>query len=217
MICPMRATHRRRLASSKNIGHIVDPPAECGLVVSNWGITKMTKPANYRLAAVSLLSATVLSGCVWKSDYEALQAQNQQLQSQLAASQQQVSRLVGAVKYVANSDLLFASGSWQMRPQGQQIIAGFAQKLAPTQQHHLLVSGYTDNAPIGPALRKQGVTSNEELSQKRAEAVMQFLISQGVNPSLVSAHGYGEADPVASNDTPSGRAQNRRVVLSLAE
>ena len=176
----------------------------------------MTKPANYRLLIVSLLSTTVLTGCVWKSDYDALQAQNQQLQERLAASQQQVSRLLGAVKYVANSDLLFASGSWQMRPQGQQIIAGFAQKLAPTQQHHLLVSGYTDNAPIGPELRRQGVTSNEELSQKRADAVMQFLISRGVDPTLVSAHGYGEADPVASNDTPAGRAQNRRVELSLA-
>ena len=148
------------------------------------GYTKMTKVTNYRLLMVSLLSTTVLTGCVvWKSDYDALQAQNQQLQAQLTASQQQASRLLGAVKYVANSDLLFASGSWQMRPQGQQIIAGFAQKLAPTQQHHLLVSGYTDNAPIGPALQRQGVTSNQELSQKRADAVMQFLISQGVDPT----------------------------------
>jgi chemotaxis protein MotB len=103
-----------------------------------------------------------------------------------------------------------------MRPQGQQIIADFAKKLAPTQQNHLLVKGYTDNAPIGPALRRQGVSSNQDLSQKRADAVMQFLISQGVRADLVSAHGYGEADPVASNDTASGRAQNRRVELSLA-
>jgi chemotaxis protein MotB len=46
--------------------------------------------------------------------------------------------------------------------------------------------------------------------------VMQFLISQGVKPSLLSAKGFGEADPVASNDTPTGRAQNRRVELTLA-
>jgi chemotaxis protein MotB len=175
----------------------------------------MINAGKYRLLAC-LLSTTVLTGCVWKSDYNALQAQNQQLQEQLAASQQQVARLQGAVKYVANSDLLFASGSWQMRPQGQQIIADFAKKLAPSQQNHLLVSGYTDNAPIGPALRAQGVTTNQELSQRRADAVMQFLVSQGVNPSLVSARGYGDADPVAPNDTPAGRGQNRRVVLSLA-
>ena len=45
---------------------------------------------------------------------------------------------------------------------------------------------------------------------------MQFLISQGVKADLVSAHGYGEANPVASNDTPEGRAQNRRVELTIA-
>ena len=78
------------------------------------------------------------------------------------------------------------------------------------------MNGYTDNAPIGPALKRQGITSNQELSQKRADSVMQFLISQGVKPELVSAHGYGDADPVASNDTAAGRAQNRRVELTLA-
>jgi chemotaxis protein MotB len=172
--------------------------------------------SRYRLVAVSLLSTTMLTGCVvWRSDYDKLQSQNQQLQQQLAASQQQVSRLLGAIKYTVNSDLLFASGSWQMRPQGQQIIANLAKKLAPSQQNHLMVSGYTDNAPIGPALQRQGVTSNEELSQKRADAVMQYLISQGVRPDLVSAKGFGEADPVASNNTAPGRAQNRRVELSL--
>ena len=62
----------------------------------------------------------------------------------------------GAIKYTVNSDLLFAPGSWQMRPQGQKIIADFAKKLAPTQQNHLMVSGYTDNAPIGPALAAAG-------------------------------------------------------------
>jgi chemotaxis protein MotB len=170
----------------------------------------------HRLIAVSLLSTTFLTGCVvWKSDYDKLQVQNQQLQQQVAADQQQINRLQGAIKYTVNSDLLFASGSWQMRPQGQQLIANFARKLAPTQQNHLMVSGYTDNAPIGPALRQQGVTSNQELSQKRADAVMQYLISQGVQPDLVSARGFGENDPIAPNDTAAGRAQNRRVELSL--
>jgi len=172
--------------------------------------------AKHRLIAVSLLSTTMLTGCVvWKSDYDSLQSQNQQLQQQLASSQQEVSRLQGAIKYTVNSDLLFAPGSWQMRPQGQQVIANLAKKLAPTQQNHLMVSGYTDNAPIGEALRREGVTSNQELSQKRADAVTQYLTSQGVNPDLVSAQGFGDASPVASNGTAQGRAQNRRVELSL--
>jgi outer membrane protein OmpA-like peptidoglycan-associated protein len=92
--------------------------------------------SKYRLIAVSLLSTTMLTGCVvWQSDYDKLQSQNQQLQQQLATSQQEISRLQGAIKYTVNSDLLFAPGSWQMRPQGQQVIANLAKKLAPTQQN----------------------------------------------------------------------------------
>ena len=73
-----------------------------------------------------------------------------------------------------------------------------------------------DNVPIGPGLMREGITSNLVLSQKRADSVMQFMISRGVNASLVSAQGFGEKDPVASNDTPEGRAKNRRVELTVA-
>jgi chemotaxis protein MotB len=170
------------------------------------------------------LLALGLSGCVSQSKYDALNTQYQQcqsqvssLQTQVADNQAQISRLQGAIKYTVNSDLLFASGSWQMSARGQQLIARLAQKLAPLQQNKIEVNGYTDNQPIGMALQQQGVTSNQVLSQKRAEAVMQYLISQGVKPDLVSAHGYGSSNPVASNDTAQGRAQNRRVELTLGE
>jgi chemotaxis protein MotB len=183
----------------------------------------MTSPIKNRLIAGSLLSALGLTGCVSQGKYDDLQAQNQQLQQQnaamsqqLAADKAQIGRLQGAIKYTVNSDLLFASGGWQMRPQGKEIIARLAAKLAPTQQNKIMVNGYTDNAPIGPALQREGITSNEELSQKRAQSVMEYLISQGVKPDLVEAHGYGEAQPVASNDTPKGRAANRRVELTVS-
>jgi chemotaxis protein MotB len=128
----------------------------------------------------------------------------------------QVARLQHAIKYTVNSDQLFASGSWQMTKDGKDIIAKMASQLAPTQQNALVVNGYTDNAPIGRALQAQGVQTNLDLSQKRADSVMQFLIAQGLNPALVHAKGYGEENPVASNDTSQGRALNRRVELSLA-
>jgi chemotaxis protein MotB len=54
------------------------------------------------------------------------------------------------------------------------------------------------------------------LSQKRADTVMQYLISQGVKPDMISARGFGEADPITSNATAEGRAQNRRVELTLS-
>jgi chemotaxis protein MotB len=169
-----------------------------------------------------LMAGALLSACVSQHTYDQLQAQYQQLQqqnsalqAQVAADKAQLCRLQGAIKYTVNSDLLFASGGWQMSDRGKQIIANMAAKLAPTQQNKVLVSGYTDNAPIGPALQREGITSNQILSEKRAQNVMEFIISQGLNPNLISAQGFGDTNPVASNDTPRGRAQNRRVELSV--
>jgi chemotaxis protein MotB len=84
-------------------------------------------------------------------------------------------------------------------------------------QEKINVNGYTDNTPIGPGLAKKGVTTNQILSQKRADTVMEYMVSQGVKPDLVAAHGYGESDPVAPNDTAEGRARNRRVELTIAK
>jgi len=138
------------------------------------------------------------------------------LKKEIDAGQVHISRLQNAIKYTVNSDLLFRPGSWEMSPQGREVIAKLAPQLAPFQQSKLVVNGYTDNAPIGPALQREGVTSNEVMSQKRAEAVMEYLISHGVKPDMISARGWGEADPIASNKTVQGRAQNRRVEVTLA-
>ncbi len=185
----------------------------------------MINPLKRGALLVPLTAPFLLGGCtwLWASDYDALKNQNSQLQQQvttqsaeIASDKAQIGRLQGAIKYTVNSDQLFAPGSWQMSAQGKQIIAKMASQLAPSQQNKLLVNGYTDNAPIGPALQQQGVTSNLILSQKRADTVMQYLISQGLKPDLVAAHGFGDTDPVASNDTAQGRAKNRRVELTLA-
>jgi chemotaxis protein MotB len=168
------------------------------------------------VAAVALL----LSGCVSQKKYDALDQEYQQLQqsmtAEVGAQKMHITRLQNAIKVSVNGELLFPSGGWQMSAQAQKTIAKMAAILAPQQTTKINVNGYTDNTPIGAGLRRQGVTSNLILSQKRADAVMQYMISQGVNPNLVSAQGFGSADPVASNATPEGRAQNRRVELTLA-
>ncbi|MFO1061764.1 MAG: OmpA family protein [Dongiaceae bacterium] len=117
--------------------------------------------------------------------------------------------------YTVDSDLLFPPGGWQLSEAGKEVFAKLVKKLAPGQSNKVYVSGFTDSTPIGPELMAQGITSNEQLSQMRADNVMQYLISQGVNPGMIAAHGFGDADPVASNATPEGRAKNRRVELSL--
>ena len=171
-------------------------------------------------ATMTFTDMLVLAGCVSQHKYDALDAQYQQLNqtmsAEVASNQMQITRLRDAIKVTVNNELLFPSGDWQMPVEAQRTLSKIVPILAPKQQNKVQVNGYTDNVPIGPGLKSQGITSNLELSQKRADTVMQYMISQGVNPSLVSAQGFGEKEPVASNDTPEGRAQNRRVELTLA-
>ena len=69
--------------------------------------------------------------------------------------------------------------------------------------------------PIGPELR-QRFPSNSELSSARASDVVRFLAAKGVPQNIMSAQGFGDSRPVASNDTPQGRAKNRRVEIVIA-
>src|SRR5215469_6152236 len=167
------------------------------------------------------------AGCVSKQTYEESQQKNaeldqeyqqlsQQMSAEVGAKNMQITRLQDAVRVSINSQLLFPSGRWDMSESAKQSISKVAAILAPHQKTKIIVKGYTDTTPIGPGLMKEGITSNLILSQKRADTVMQYMISQGVKPSLISAQGFGEADPVASNSTAEGRAQNRRVELNLA-
>lgn len=183
----------------------------------------MTTSRMLRVAVAALL----LAGCVSQQKYEESQQKNAELEkeyqelnqamsAEVGAKNMQISRMQDAIKVSVNSELLFPSGGWEMPAKAKETIAKLAAILAPHQTAKINVNGYTDNTPIGPGLMKEGITSNLILSQKRADNVMQYLISQGVKPELVSAHGLGDADPVASNDTPAGRAQNRRVELTVA-
>ncbi len=186
--------------------------------------------SSFRLSStltVLVAAMLVLGGCVSQEKYnaqvqknDALQTRydqlNQTMSSEINSKGMHIERLQNAIKVTVNDQLLFPSGDWQMPANAQQTMAKMAPILAPMQQTKIAVNGYTDNVPIGLGLKRQGVTTNLTLSERRAENVTQFMIAQGVNPALISAQGFGEADPVASNDTPEGREQNRRVELTLA-
>ena len=172
------------------------------------------------LTIACITAALLLSGCVSKQKYadqeKHYQELTQAMSAELGAKDVKISRMQDAIKLSINSELLFPSGEWEVSEKAKSTLTKVVTTLAPYQTTKILVKGYTDNTPIGPGLAKQGVTSNQILSQKRADSVMQLMISKGANPSLISAQGVGEAEPVASNDTPEGRAQNRRVELTLA-
>jgi chemotaxis protein MotB len=103
----------------------------------------------------------------------------------------------------------FGPGSAVMQPQALPVIDRIATTLGPL-AYGIRVEGHTDNIPIHTAQ----FPSNWELSTARATFLLQYLISNGkIPPQRLSAVGYGEYRPMAPNDTPEGRASNRRVDL----
>jgi chemotaxis protein MotB len=105
----------------------------------------------------------------------------------------------------------FDSGSAVIRPDTLSTIAHFIGVIRPYPVH-IRIEGHTDNVPIHTAR----FDSNWELSTARATQMIKLFIAQySIAPNRLSASGYGEYYPIASNDTPEGRAQNRRVDLVL--
>jgi chemotaxis protein MotB len=101
----------------------------------------------------------------------------------------------------------FALGQADLSQAARRVIRGLGDVLAK-EAGEIRVEGHTDNAPIATSR----FASNWELSAARATEVIRFLISQsGIAPERLSAAGYAEFRPVASNDTPDARARNRRV------
>jgi flagellar motor protein MotB len=160
-------------------------------------------------AIAGSLTAMLLAGCVSQQQYDAVVAENNQLKAQLAQSQAEQ-------KFVEAGDLLFPSGGFQLSPAGQAELANnVVPRLRGLQNAKIVVYGYTDNAPVGPELQRLGIADNLDLSSRRASTVVAFLAAHGVNPNILSAKGFGATHPVAPNDTPQGRAQNRRIEIVL--
>ena len=109
--------------------------------------------------------------------------------------------------------VLFPIGSADISKEGQSALADVAKILKQFPDRKFEVAGHTDNVPVGPPSSKFG--NNLELSTARALTVAQFLIEQGINPAKLSAAGYSEYQPIASNAHEAGRAENRRIEIVL--
>lgn len=143
-----------------------------------------------------------------RSERQARMQAEQQLQSALdrlsAVAQVDRNDPRGLVITIAGS-LLFRFDESQLTAAAQAKLNDVAQALLAAREGQIVVEGHTDS---------QGSSSyNEDLSRQRAESVRQYLISQGVAPDRIVAVGKGENDPIASNDSPEGRANNRRVEI----
>jgi chemotaxis protein MotB len=175
----------------------------------------MKKIITKMLIAGAVASVVLLYGCVTETKYNALEQEYQQLQAALSTDQAQIVLLEGKLKVTMVDQVLFPEGGFRLNSQSKAVLSKLVPTLSGLQQTKIIVDGYTDNVPIGPGLRREGLSSNLELSSRRADVVVDYLVQQGVNQNLISAQGFGESNPVASNDTPEGRAQNRRIEVTL--
>jgi outer membrane protein OmpA-like peptidoglycan-associated protein len=106
-------------------------------------------------------------------------------------------------------EVLFDVDQAELKPGGMQQLARVAEFLRENPDRNVLVEGHTDStAPDA---------YNLALSQRRANAVEDFLITQGVDPTRIGAVGYGEQLPIATNDTVAGRQANRRVEIVVLD
>lgn len=101
----------------------------------------------------------------------------------------------------------FTTGGAELASESRQLVAQVAAKIKACPAAAVTVVGYTDN--VGSE------SLNQQLSAGRAKAVADVLVSDGVSAAKVSSRGAGSANPIASNDTPAGRAQNRRVAITV--
>ncbi len=107
------------------------------------------------------------------------------------------------------ADVLFASGSAKLSKDGKQAIMEISQVLAKMPDRRFQVEGHTDNVPI----KTSRFPSNWVLAAARGIAVVSSMIEAGINPANISAASFGEFKPTATNDTPEGRAANRRIEI----
>lgn len=169
-----------------------------------------------------LFAAVVLvAGCVTEQTYKTevadvsqLTTLNQKLTSELGADTAQIQQMQDELKVTLVNSVLFSEGGYELHSAGKAALAKIAPTLAALKGPQIAVRGYTDNEPIGGAL-KERFPSNVALSSGRADAVVAYLTQKGVPAGIMSAQGFGDADPMAGNDTAEGRAKNRRVEIVI--
>jgi chemotaxis protein MotB len=166
-------------------------------------------------ALVVPLTALMLGACVSQSAYEKQGAELQQARAQAAAQQADISKMQQEQKWVVAGDVLFPEGGYQLSTSGKQALNQYVPQLQGLQNAKVVVYGYTDNLPVGRPLQRVGIANNIDLSSRRADNVVAYLSMQGVSPNILSAKGFGDIHPVASNDTPADRAKNRRIEIVM--
>ncbi|HUJ81089.1 MAG TPA: OmpA family protein, partial [Candidatus Acidoferrales bacterium] len=138
------------------------------------------------------------------------EAEKAELRKQLLAQLSSILQTHDTVRglIVNMSDVLFDTGSYTLKPGAREKLAKISGILLAYPALKIQIEGHTDS--VG------GDDFNQKLSEQRAEMVRDYLIDQLVPASSVTARGFGKTKPIATNDTPEGRQQNRRVELVVS-
>jgi len=184
-----------------------------------------------RSTTVILLSATLaLAGCVPQQQYnqEVQQVQqlkylnatdqqlNQSLQAEVNANQVQIRQLQNRLEVTMVNDILFPEGGWELSERGHRSLNKVVPALQGVTGKQIVIEGYTDDLPILAPLSAR-FPSNWDLSAARAISVVRYLVDQGIDPNQLSAVAFGKYHPIAPNDTPGGRQQNRRINIAIQD
>ena len=147
-----------------------------------------------------------------KATYDSLE---ERMQAEIKKGEIRLTQDEGRIKVDLVDKVLFDSGQAELSPRGVEVLSRIAGVLSKIDDKQIQVSGHTDDAPIVNEL-KQRFPTNWELSAARAVNVVRFLAEKGAVPAkrLVAA-GHSQFQPVASNSSPQGRAQNRRIEILL--
>ena len=137
------------------------------------------------------------------------------LKKQIENQEIKLEEIEGKLKVTLVDKILFDTGKVEIAKRGKEVLLELADTLRENKDQNIVVEGHTDDVPIGLGLIEKYPT-NWELSATRAVGVVRFLQEKGwLEPERLTATGYSYYKPVASNDTPEGRRQNRRIEIIL--
>jgi outer membrane protein OmpA-like peptidoglycan-associated protein len=182
--------------------------AEAEVAKSGTERDKMRLDQRTREADQSRTAANIARGdaAYAKQQTRDVQARNANLEAQLAElSAKKTER--GMV--ITLGDVLFATDQARLNPEGQRTVQKLAQVLTQNPQRTVLIEGFTDSTGSS--------AHNQALSERRADSVQLGLLEQGIARNRIAIHGYGEAHPVAGNESTTDRQLNRRVEIVLSE
>lgn len=138
----------------------------------------------------------------------------EQMKGEIAKGEITISELKGKLTVNMVDAILFDSGKAEIKPEGLVVLGKVIEILRTVDDKAIRIEGHTDAVPISGTLAQRYPT-NWELSAARAINVARYLQKQAIDPTLLSAAGFGEFKPVADNDSVEGRAKNRRIEIVL--